>query len=88
MNPKHKDRALVRSYSFSSNLLVCWAEIWSVSVYFKFDKILYIIDFRYDRSNDGKYKQVKATEVYLWWIKKLYQDIDDQYRKETVKQIL
>ena len=37
----------------------------SVSIYFQLDKNLYIIDFCYDLPNDGKQKQVKATEVYL-----------------------
>ena len=39
-----------------------------VSVYFEFNKNLYIIDFPYNLSTDGKYKQVKITEVYLFWI--------------------
>ena len=60
----------------------------SVSVYFKFDKNLYVTDFLWKLLSDSKPKQVKATEVYLLWIfSKNYQAFGNQHRRETVKQI-
>ena len=80
----------VSNDSLSLNLLVCWAKICkTVYVCFSFNKNLYAIDFHCDLPNDGKQKQVKATEVYLLWIfcKKNHQATGDQHRMENVKQI-
>ena len=86
VNPKHKGWASVCNDSFSLNLLLAKLKyVNSVSVYFYFDKNLYIIDFRCDLPNNDKQKQVKATEVYLLWIfcKNKCQATGDQYRRET-----
>ena len=60
----------------------------SVSVYFQLGKNLYVTDFRCDLLYDSRQKQVNVTEVHLSngsFVKKRYEVIGDQYRKETVK---
>ena len=65
VNPKHEDWAFISSQWLSLNLWVCCAEIckqffhlfwiWQKSLHNWFSLL----------QNDGKQKQVKATEVYL-----------------------
>ena len=82
MNPKHKDQVSVCNDSLSLDLLVWWAGICKQCVcLFLIQQNLSVIDFRCDVSNNGKQKQVKATEVYLFWIfckKNHYQAAGDQ----------
>ena len=70
MNPKHKDRVSICNDTLPA--LTCYSPgskyVNSVSVYFSLDKNIYAIDFHCYLPNDGKQKQVKATEVYLLWI--------------------
>ena len=62
----------------------------SASGDFYFNKNFYVIHFHCNLPNDGKQKQVKATEIYLLWIvceKKHCETNGDQQRREIVKEI-
>ena len=55
VNPRNNDRASDRNDSLSLNLLVAKLKyVNNVSVYFSFDKKLYVIDFRCDLPNNDK----------------------------------
>ena len=90
--PKQEDQASVHNESLSLSLLVAGLKyVNSVSVYFQFDKNLYIIDFCGNLPNNSIQKQVKAPVVYplmdLLYKKTYIKAIDDQCRRETLKQI-
>ena len=67
MTPKHEDWASIRDDILSYKLLVCRTKKW-ICVCLLLIRQKSLIDFCCDLPNDGKQKQVKATELYLLWI--------------------
>ena len=86
VNPEDKDQVSVCN---GSSVLPCQSVGPKyVNSVFICNSTKFLIHNCCDLPNDGKQKQVKATEIYLLWIfcKKSHQAICDQYRRETIKQ--